>query len=488
MTTTIPTADETASNSTAHFDAAVPAIVIDGMTVTDGTVIAEVRRWIDGRIDGRIEARTTSAAPESVDPPDVTEFVAQALTIGAHAIGAAGSVRQAVDVQALLTEVETRTTRAGQDAAAAAGTAASEAARTVGESARQAKLAIDESSRQTREAFRTGVDAARTSLTQELDRLLGGDNPELATRLQPLLTRFSSDLVDRARTQSEQLLAKVTQQFDTTDPTSPMAQQARTLATQHDRLEKVLTDRHGELSTQVGALSTAVTALTAVRTATDSLRRRTPVKGGDYEDEIGVVLRDIAAGLGDEYVDTRSTTGVISRNKKGDGLLQLSGLDARIVIEAKDTAVRVGWRDYLDEAERNRGAVASLGLAKSAAALDGQTFLVLGPRRLVMVFDPETDDPALLRTVVQVLRMSAMTAGRQDSVGVVEAGEKLTAALAALARFSELRKVATDIVRKAESIDSTTTRLESDLRRLLTDAQAALISGADLPAAGHQAA
>lgn len=460
-----------ARHDAARYDAAVPAVVITAMSILDSTVVAEVRRWIDNR----------SAGTDHDDdaPPDVTQFVEQAITIGAHAIGAAGSVRQTFDVQALLTEVETRTSQAGKDAAT--GAAATGAAQAVAEATERARTAIDESSKQTRDAFQTGVDAARRALGTELQRLVGGDNPELVTRLQPLLERFSGDLVDRARTQSEQLLAKVTQQFDTTDPTSPMAQQARTLATQHERLEKLLTERHGELSTQVGALSTAVTVFTAARAATASLRSRTTVKGGDYEDEIGIVLRDIAAGLGDEYVDTRSTTGLISRNKKGDGLFEVSGFDARIVIEAKDTAVRVGWRDYLDEAERNRGATASLGLAKSSAALDGHTFLVLGPRRLVMVFDPETDDPALLRTVVQLLRMSVIAAGRQDSAGLVEAGEKLTAALAALGRFSEVHKFATEIVRKAESIDTTTSRLESDLRRLLTDAQSALAAAADGP-------
>lgn len=453
--------------SSARFDASRPAVVIDSMTVTDGTVIAETRRWIDGR---------SSTAEEPDAPPDVTEFVTQALTIGAHAIGAAGSVRQAVDVQQLLAEVEFRAVQAGKDAAAATGTAAAEAARAVGDATRQAKLAIEESSKRTQDTLQSGVDAARTSLIHELDRLLGGESPELVTRLQPLLERFSGDLVDRARAQSEQLLTHVTRQFDTADPTSPMAQQARALATQHARLEQVIAERHGELSSQVGALSTAVTALAAAREATAALRRRTTVKGGDYEDAIGAVLGEIAAGLGDEYRDTRDTTGLISRCKKGDGVLELSGLDCRIVVEAKDTAVRIGWRDYLDEAERNRGAVASLGLARASAALGDQPFLVLGPRRLVMAFDPETDDPTLLRTVVQLLRMAAMTTARQDDAGIAEAGEKLTAALAALQRFSDLRKVATEIVRKAESIDGTTTRLERELRRLLTAAQAGLSS------------
>lgn len=38
----------------------------------------------------------------------------------------------------------------------------------------------------------------------------------------------------------------------------------------------------------------------------------------------------------------------------------------------------------------------------------------LGPRRIVLAFDPDTDNPDLLRTVVQLLRISARAASMRD--------------------------------------------------------------------------
>src|SRR3954463_15691846 len=111
-------------------------------------------------------------------------------------------------------------------------------------------------------------------------------------------------------------------------------------------------------------------------------------------------MHGIAAGLGDEYTETGATVGQLSRAKKGDGLLDLSGGSARLVLEMTDSN-RTGWTAYLDEAERNRGANASLGLVRHIDQNAGQTFRSLGNRRVVMAFDPGNDDPELLRTVVQ---------------------------------------------------------------------------------------
>ncbi|MGH3976306.1 MAG: hypothetical protein ACRDS9_23735 [Pseudonocardiaceae bacterium] len=72
-------------------------------------------------------------------------------------------------------------------------------------------------------------------------------------------------------------------------------------------------------------------------------------------------MEQIAAGLGDEYADTGAIPGTIARNKKGDGVLTINGGSARIVLEMTNSK-RSSWNDYLDEAERNRAAVASLGL------------------------------------------------------------------------------------------------------------------------------
>ena len=56
-------------------------------------------------------------------------------------------------------------------------------------------------------------------------------------------------------------------------------------------------------------------------------------------------------------------------------------------------SARTGWTDYLDEAERNRDAVARLGLVRTAEQNGGPPIRASGPRRIVMAFDPGTDDP-----------------------------------------------------------------------------------------------
>ena len=119
----------------------------------------------------------------------------------------------------------------------------------------------------------------------------------------------------------------------------------------------------------------------------------------------------------------------IRDSKKGDGVLVVAGGPARVVLEMTDSERR-DWGDYLDEAERNRQATASLGLVPHADQNGGQGLRVLGPRRIVMVLDPATDDHALLRSVIQVLRMAAVAATvRQDDTDVQTAVERIAEAL-----------------------------------------------------------
>lgn len=96
------------------------------------------------------------------------------------------------------------------------------------------------------------------------------------------------------------------------------------------------------------------------------------------------VLTGIAAGLGDDYTDTSTTTGRLPRCKKGESLND--GV-ARVVIEMTDSS-RAGWTDYFAEAERNRNAVAPLGLVRTIDQNGGQTLRVIGAQRLVLAFDP----------------------------------------------------------------------------------------------------
>jgi hypothetical protein len=182
----------------------------------------------------------------------------------------------------------------------------------------------------------------------------------------------------------------------------------------------------------------------------------------------------IAAGLGDEYAETGNVVGLRTRSKKGDGVLAVPGGEARLVVEMTDSPRSV-WSDHLKEAEDNRGAQASLGLVRSAAQLPGGPILTLGPRRVVMAFDPETDDVHLLRCVVQLLRTSALAAAARVGDGQVSiADERIAAAVQTLERIGKIRKYAGQVKASAASIENEAETLLTELNLLLTQARTAL--------------
>jgi hypothetical protein len=212
----------------------------------------------------------------------------------------------------------------------------------------------------------------------------------------------------------------------------------------------------------------------AANDAASAIAKVTPIKGDTYATSIHRVMQQIAVGLGDEYTDTGSVTGVIPRCKKGDGLLTVNGGDAHVVLEMTDS-VRAHWNDYLDEAERNRQATASLGLVRELSQNGGQSIRALGSRRIVMVFDPACDDASLLRTVVQVLRVGAITAStRRDSEGLQTAEERITDAQELLKKVNVIRTASGSIRKGADTIDRECNAVQTGVDRLLSQALDAL--------------
>jgi hypothetical protein len=94
-----------------------------------------------------------------------------------------------------------------------------------------------------------------------------------------------------------------------------------------------------------------------------------------------------------------ASAGNVPPSKKGDGVLTIGGGAARVAVEMTDST-RAGWAEYLDEAERNRQAGSALGLVRTSDQNGGQTIRVLGTRRIVLAFDPTSDEPDLVRTIV----------------------------------------------------------------------------------------
>jgi len=95
-----------------------------------------------------------------------------------------------------------------------------------------------------------------------------------------------------------------------------------------------------------------------------------------------------------------------------------------------------------------------------------------------MTFDPECDDPDLLRIVVQLLRASAIAANaRQDGAEIRTEEEKVSEALTMLTKIDDIKKVAGNM-RQAVKIEQGSDDVRTALSRLLTQAQSALSAAA----------
>lgn len=184
-----------------------------------------------------------------------------------------------------------------------------------------------------------------------------------------------------------------------------------------------------------------------------------------------------------KYEDTTAKAGAMPRCKKGDGVLVVTGQSTRVVVEMSDSP-RAGWVEYLDEAERNRGAAASIGIVRTIEQNSGQTIRVLGQRRVVITFDPDTDDPELLRTVVQLLRTVALAAStRKGAAEIATAEERIAEAIVQLEKIDAIKTTAGTIAKNASKIETQCTAISTSIRRLLDQALVAL-AGSDAGSVG----
>lgn len=447
----------------AHFDPTANAVVIEGLTIGDQEVVREATRWTTGRRGPVVHGLDELAGA------DLSVFATEAVVIGARALAAAAQTAEERALQQMLKDVGDKTAAATVKAAELTERAVKDASTTVSKVATDAKRAIVDADQQTRKELTTAVDAAKKSLATEISRLFGGDSPELLDRLQPVLDKFGTKLESHMRTTTRDLVERAAKQFDPADPTSPMAKHAADLNAQQEKNLQLVAKNHSELVTKVDELMTTL----KVQDARAKLAKVTPIKGGSFEGQVHELMRGIATGLGDEYTDTTAKVGLVPRSKKGDGVLSING-SARVVLEMTDSP-RSGWNDYFDVAERNRDAVASIGLVRHPEQNDGQAIRVIGPRRIVMALDPDRDDPELLRTVVLLQRTVAVAASaRTGATEIATAEEKISEALTHLDKIAKVRKLASGIQQNAGKIDSECTAINSTIQRLLDQALTAL--------------
>lgn len=342
------------SQCTARFTDDLAAVLIEHLTIRDRDVVREAQRWTTG------ERGPAVADSEALTSANLTSFAAEALRLGAHALTVTGQARESHALEHMLKDVGDRTSRSTTQATEATQRAAQDAADAMSKAAREAQRAIADADARSRKEFTTAVDTAKQSMHAELQRIFGGERPDLLERLRPVLDAFGRELDTKAKAGTTELVDKVVKQFDPNDPKSPIAKHVQQLSTHQSELIEKLNEQHTAVSAKLDELATAV----KVQEATTSLANVTPLKGDSYADRVHGLMRDIASGLGDDYDDTSASTGNVPRSKKGDGVLTVNGGVLRVVLEMTDSERR-GWSDYLDEAERNRDALASLGLVRS---------------------------------------------------------------------------------------------------------------------------
>lgn len=457
----------------ARFDPTATAVVIRDLVISHPDVAREAQRWTTGQ---------RGAVVDDIDElarADLAPFVTQAVLIGSQALAATAQTSDVKALEVMLKDVGDRTADATTRAAELTERASRAAAETVGKVAADARKAITDADRQSRAEFVAAVDGAKTALAGEVRRLLGGERPELLDRLQPLLDRFGSELDAKARAATVEMLERAAKQFDPTDPASPMAKHTAALTAQYERVVQQVQENHQELAARFESL-TAVLKINDERT---QIARVTPIKGGSFEGQIHAMMRGIAIGLGDEYEDATATVGRLPRCKKGDGVLHVGTGAARVVLEMTDSAARSTWSDYLDEAERNRGAAAAVGIVRSPEQNAGQVIRVVGARRLILAYDPDHDDPEFLRTVVLLARTMAMvTTSRTGEAEIATAEEKVVAALEQLNKIDSVKRLADGIQKSALKIDGECTSINASIKRLLGEALLALTAA---PSDGH---
>ncbi len=450
-----------------RFHATGPAVHISNLSIAHPAVTSEALRWSTGR-------RGKAVSADELEGVDLRAYAEQAFVIGAQAITAAGGAQETAGLAALIDQLGERASRSTADAAHGTSRAVTLAGETVAKAARDARESIDEAGAKARAVFAHEVTEARKALEAEISRLFGGESPELLSRLTALLDSWGKDLDARSTKQVSDVLTRAAKAFDPADPTSPLARQQAELRKQSDAIATTMASNHKELATDVRELAALVREQQAAASARATLAAVTPIKGRTFESDACAVLEGIATALGEEFVATGATAGSVTRSKKGDGVLVLGGGVARVVVEMHDGSGSRDWNAYLDEAERNRDAIASLGLVPTAAGNAGQALRVLGPRRLVLAYSPGDDD-SLLRSTVLLLRMVALAATSQGAAeDLTTAREALDQAVAALTTLSAIHKTAGGIKKNAEGIERHADSLDATLRRLLAQAASAL--------------
>lgn len=446
---------------------------IAGVDILDPAVAAEALRW------------TTGARGEPVDDTDaegydLTPFVCETVALGARVLAAtadaAGVASLRTTVTALAERAESATTGLVETAQRAS-TSAIEASTKATADAQAAASEVVQSAltRFETESART-LDAHVESVTEQLDRLLAEDGSPIAMSIRQVVNRAMVDAQESWHRSLTDTMTRVSRSLDATDPGTPFGQLTQQLKDDRQRQNADLYSRIDRLQELVVEAANAATTTAAVAAA----QAVSPAKGKPYEEAVGAAVEGIACGLGASYTDTSNGVGEVRGCKKGDGLIEVAATDcaaaaARVVVEFTTSGAARNWPGYLAEAERNRGAQASLGIVPTRDLVPGKEMIaILGAGRAVIAYDPD-DDPGMVRATIQLLVVQAqrrVAEARGGDLGVAD--RKIAEARQQLVAMQDVLKAALTVRAGASKVVTGLEGLHATLGQLLDQAQAAI--------------
>lgn len=149
----------------AHFGTDASAVIIEQMTIRDRDVTREAQRWTSGERGPIVDdSRELGRA-------DLTNYVTEALRIGAHALSVTGQAQESRALERMLKDVGDKTADSTAKAAELTQRTVVEASEAVTKAASDAKKAITDADTQSRKEFTTAVATAKNDLNSELRRL-----------------------------------------------------------------------------------------------------------------------------------------------------------------------------------------------------------------------------------------------------------------------------------------------------------------------------
>lgn len=460
-------------------------VVIRSVTIDAPEVVAEAMRWTTGR-------RADAVDPGEAEGADLTDFHRTALCLGSRVLQATADSTTAISLAATVSELAQKAEGASAnlvEGAMRASTHAVEAASRATRDVTEATGRIVDSARERFHNDVTGAIAgAMETVQQELDRLLSGEENDTVTAIHDVVSRAMSEAQVTWHRSLTTTLTEVTRTLDVNNPSSPLGALERRLAEQHERQHGDLTNRLDRVQEMVVMAASTATTAAAVAAA----HAGSPAKGRPFQEAAGTVLEAIASGLAAGYTDTSDAVGSIRNCKKGDAVIEMPVCEpgasaARVVVEFTTQGQPRNWSRYLDVAERNRGAHASLGIVPSRAVMPGlEIVAILGANRMVVAFDPDEDDVGILKAAVQLLALQAqrrLAEGRSSDLGAVDS--KLEDARRRLLELQEIIKTALAVRNGAGKVVTGLEALHGGLTIAIDQARGAL-SGAML--AGSSAA